>query len=208
MGSGVGVVLQAVFTFCSYALLAVFTQNAVLGRAFGVSRLVKLVGDDAMDSLTFCVLLCAVQLISAPLAFFVNRLWLSEYANKDFVRPLVLVACSVAAFLLVLILVAALFRAPRAKRITAVLPMASFNCCIIGTLLITTVQGFTLGQTLGFALGSGLGYSGVVFIVTEGERKLENDAVPETFRGLPIVLLYLAVLSMAAYGMIGHTLSY
>ncbi|MEG0768877.1 MAG: Rnf-Nqr domain containing protein [Ruthenibacterium sp.] len=208
MGSGVGVVLQAVFTFCSYALLAVFTQNAVLGRAFGVSRLVKLVGDDAMDSLTFCVLLCAVQLISAPLAFFVNRLWLAEYANKDFVRPLVLVACSVAAFLLVLILVAALFRAPRAKRITAVLPMASFNCCIIGTLLITTVQGFTLGQTLGFALGSGLGYSGVVFIVTEGERKLENDAVPETFRGLPIVLLYLAVLSMAAYGMIGHTLSY
>ncbi|MEG1744699.1 MAG: Rnf-Nqr domain containing protein [Ruthenibacterium sp.] len=152
MGSGVGVVLQAVFTFCSYALLAVFTQNAVLGRAFGVSRLVKLVGDDAMDSLTFCVLLCAVQLISAPLAFFVNRLWLAEYANKDFVRPLVLVACSVAAFLLVLILVAALFRAPRAKRITAVLPMASFNCCIIGTLLITTVQGFTLGQTLGFAL--------------------------------------------------------
>ncbi|MEG1744700.1 MAG: hypothetical protein RR215_03855 [Ruthenibacterium sp.] len=44
--------------------------------------------------------------------------------------------------------------------------------------------------------------------MTEGERKLENDAVPETFRGLPIVLLYLAVLSMAAYGMIGHTLSY
>ncbi|MEG2930796.1 MAG: NADH:ubiquinone oxidoreductase, subunit RnfA [Ruthenibacterium sp.] len=208
MGSGVNVVLQAVLDFCGYALLAVFAQNAVLGRAFGVSRLVKLVDDDAMDSLTFCALLCAVQLLSAPLAFLVNRMWLAEYVNKDFVRPLVLAACTTVSFLVVLVIVAALFRAPRAKRITAVLPMASFNCCIIGTLLITTVQGFTLGQTLGFALGSGLGYSGVVFIVTEGERKLQNDAVPETFRGLPIILLYLAVLSMAAYGMIGHTLSY
>ena len=32
--------------FFSYALLAVFAQNAVFTRALGVSRLVQLVGDD------------------------------------------------------------------------------------------------------------------------------------------------------------------
>ena len=38
--------------FFSYALLAVFAQNAVFTRALGVSRLVQLVGDDRTSSCT------------------------------------------------------------------------------------------------------------------------------------------------------------
>ena len=208
MGNGITQVFGALASFCGYALIAVFTQNAVLGRALGVSRMVKLVNDDAMDSLTFCLLLCAVQLVSTPIAFFVNRIWLTGYEHKAFVRPLVLVVCTIAAFFIVLLFVAFVFRLHGAKRIIAVLPMASFNCCIIGTMMITTIQGFDLLQTMGFALGSALGYTGVVFIVTEGERKLQSEAVPETFRGLPITLLYLAILSLAGYGMVGHMLAF
>lgn len=208
MGSAMKPVFEAVLAFSSYAMVAVFAQNVVLGRALGVSRLVKLITDDAMDSLTYCVLLGAVQLVSAPMAFFVNRLWLNEYANKAFVRPLVLVACTVVAFFLVLFVVAAAFPSERAKRVTAVLPMATFNSVIVGTLLITTTQGFTLAQTLGFALGSALGYGFAVLVVTEAERKLQSDAVPETFRGLPITLLYLSTLSLATYGIVGHLLSF
>ena len=36
--------------------------------------------------------------------------------------------------------------------------MATFNTCILGTLLIGTTRNFNLLQTMGFALGSGLGY--------------------------------------------------
>ena len=39
--------------FFSYALLAVFAQNAVFTRALGVSRLVQLVGDDRTSSWLF-----------------------------------------------------------------------------------------------------------------------------------------------------------
>ena len=39
-------VMQAVGVFFSYAVLAVFAQNAVFTRGLGVSRLVQLVGDD------------------------------------------------------------------------------------------------------------------------------------------------------------------
>ena len=39
-------VIQAVGVFFSYAVLAIFAQNAVFTRGLGVSRLVQLVGDE------------------------------------------------------------------------------------------------------------------------------------------------------------------
>ena len=174
-------VLKALSVFFAYAVMAVFAQNAVFTRALGVSRLVKLVDDTTVDSLTFGALLCAVQLISAPLGYFVN-LWLAQYPYRMYIRPLVMVLCSTVAFFIVLLVVVVFFRLHGAREIVAVLPMATFNTCILGTLFISTIQSFSLVQTMGFALGSGVGYVLAVQVVTEGQRKLQSDAVPATFR--------------------------
>ena len=200
-------VLKALSVFFAYAVMAVFAQNAVFTRALGVSRLVKLVDDTTVDSLTFGALLCAVQLISAPLGYFVN-LWLAQYPYRMYIRPLVMVLCSTVAFFIVLLVVVAFFRLHGAREIVAVLPMATFNTCILGTLFISTIQSFSLVQTMGFALGSGVGYVLAVQVVTEGQRKLQSDAVPATFRGLPITLLYIGILALAIYGFTGHMLAF
>lgn len=100
------------------------------------------------------------------------------------------------------------FRLHGAREIVAVLPMATFNTCILGTLFISTIQSFSLVQTMGFALGSGVGYVLAVQVVTEGQRKLQSDAVPATFRGLPITLLYIGILALAIYGFTGHMLAF
>ena len=47
-------VMQAVGVFFSYAVLAVFAQNAVFTRGLGVSRLVQLVGDERCSVLRRC----------------------------------------------------------------------------------------------------------------------------------------------------------
>ncbi len=201
-------VFSAVLEFCLYVLVAMFVQNAVLGRALGVSRLVKLVNDGEMDSLTFCLLLCAVQLIAAPLAYVANDIWLVSSDYSEFIRPLVFAICTIIAFIFTLIIVASLFPTRISKPMLSVLSMATINSCIAGTLLITTIQGFTFVDTLGFALGSGLGYTAVVFILLEGENRMNSDMIPKALRGLPINLLYLAILSIAVYGMTGHMLSF
>mgnify|MGYP000235354381 CR=1 FL=1 len=188
-------VLKALSVFFAYAVMAVFAQNAVFTRALGVSRLVKLVDDTTVDSLTFGALLCAVQLISAPLGYFVN-LWLAQYPYRMYIRPLVMVLCSTVAFFIVLLVVVVFFRLHGAREIVAVLPMATFNTCILGTLFISTIQ------------SSGVGYVLAVQVVTEGQRKLQSDAVPATFRGLPITLLYIGILALAIYGFTGHMLAF
>lgn len=207
MSESIQPIINALATFFSYALIAVFMQNSIFSRALGVSRLVKLVGDDKVDSLTYCLLLCGVQLVSAPLAYLTN-LWLATKEMRYGLRPLVLVACSAIGFVVILLCVVLLLPAERAKKVVAVLPMATFNCSILGAMLLTTTQSFNFGQTMGFALGSALGYGVAVYLVTEGERKLHYEQVPRSLRGLPITLLYIGILSLAICGFIGHMIVY
>ena len=209
MGESITSVLRVLAIFFQYALVAVFMQNAIFSRALGVSRLVKLVDDEAVDSLTFCLLLCLVQCISAPLAYGVNELLLDlPDVNLAYVRPLVLVGCSVVAFVVVLLLVVTVLRPARAKQVAAVLPMATFNCTVLGAMLVTQSQSFTLAQTMGFAIGTGLGYLLAVFLVDEGERKFAQGNVPRMLQGLPIMLLYIGILALAVYGFIGHMITF
>lgn len=207
MMTQIGEVLSACGTFFLYAVMAVFSQNVIFTRALGVSRLVKLVDDDNVDSMTFGLLLCAVQLIGAPIAYAAN-LFLVPLSYRAYLRPLVYVACAGISFFIVLLLVAVFLRNKGAKDIIMVLPMATFNCAVLGTMLIATTQSFSFLQTMGFALGTGIGYVLAVLVVTEGQRKLQNRSVPAPFRGLPITLLYIGVLAVAIYGFTGHMMAF
>lgn len=200
-------VLAASAEFFVYAVVAVFAQNAVFTRALGVSRLVHLVGDDSVNSAAFAGLLTAVQLVSAPLGYYANNL-LRAFEYRTYVRPLVFVLCSTAAFFIVLILVLLIFRSKGAPKLIPVLPMATFNCCILGTLMITTTQSFTLLQTMGFALGTSAGYALALVVVTEGQRRLQNPNIPAPFRGLPATLLYIGIVALAIYGFTGHMIAF
>ena len=62
-------VVSSSAVFFSYALLAIFAQNAVFTRALGVSRMVQLVGDDRTSSALFGMMLCITQVLVAPVAF-------------------------------------------------------------------------------------------------------------------------------------------
>ena len=182
-----------------------FAENAVFSRALGVSRLVKLVDDSTVDTLVFGGLMCAVQLISAPLAKVANSL-IQPFEFRSAIRPLVFILCSAVAFAVVLGLVLLIFKSA-AKDIVAVLPMATFNTAVLGVMLLTATQGFTWAQTMGFAFGSGVGYTLAVVVVTESQRKLRSRAVPAAFKGLPITLIYISILTLAIYAFTGHRLA-
>ncbi len=198
------IVLQNLGTFFAYAVIAIFVQNAVFTRGFGVSRLTHLVSDSATNSMIFCGLLCVGNVISAPLGFFAQQLLAQpQHWYRDYVTPLAFVVCALIA-LLVMALIVLVFRPHNKEEWLDILPMVCLNNAILGPILITSGQNYDFLQTMGFALGSGIGYSIAVLIVSEGEHKMKNNNVPETFRGLPIKLLYVGILSLAIYALTGH----
>ena len=143
--------------FFSYALLAVFAQNAVFTRALGVSRLVQLVGDDRTSSWLFGMQLCITQVLVTPFAWYAGSR-IAPLANRAQLRPLVYIASIAVVCVLehaVLWLAKGL---PHRSALLRIVPLAGLNSCVLGTVLVERTQSFTLGQSLGFGLGSGLGY--------------------------------------------------
>ena len=189
-------VVSSSAVFFSYALLAIFAQNAVFTRALGVSRMVQLVGDDRTSSALFGMMLCITQVLVAPVAFLAGR-FIAPLDNRAQLRPLVYIA-SIAVVCLAEHLVLWLLRSlPRRAQLLRIVPLAALNSGVLGTVLVERTQSFTLG--------SGLGYVLAVLLVTEARHRLRSKAIPKAFRGLPITLVYIGVLALAIYGFTGHS---
>jgi electron transport complex protein RnfA len=206
-------VLQAVFQFLSYAVMAVFAENVVFSRSLGISSLLKLVNDPSAKTWHYCGPVLFVQVLAAPLGWAAHNFlfpWLRRYLPAWLpyaaLRPVIYLSCSTAAMAVVWLILGVL---PHAKRriYREQLPLATFNCCILGTLLICANQNFSLLQTVGFGFGSGLGYLFAVLVVDEGRRRLQAKDVPEAFKGLPSSLIYIGILSLAIYGLLGHAVT-
>ena len=191
-----------------HALYAMLSQNAVFGRGLGSSRLTVLVNDEDGDAGVFCVLLLVVQVFSGVLSWFASRWVLPLLGDvRLHFRPLVLVLCVCAVFFGVFLVVVQLFPTESAKRVVRQLPIAAFNCSVLGTLMLMGNQGYGLAQTVAFSVGSALGYIAALLLMIEGNRKLKKADLPDGFRGLPATLVYLGILSLLIYAFTGHGLS-
>ncbi len=187
---------------------AVFTQNAVLSRGLGSSRLTKLIGDDEKDAWLFAVLLLIIQVLCGTVGWMANRWLVPLFGSfRTHLRPLILALSICTVFFLMFLLSVQLFNLEKARRIVRQLPIAAFNCCIMGTMLLTCSQQYSFGQTVAFSIGSAVGYMLSLLLMQAGSRKLDRSQIPESFRGLPTTLVYLGILSLVFYGLIGHSLA-
>ncbi len=201
--------VNAIVTFFSYALLAIGGQNVIFTRGLGVSNGLRMISDPRKDTVYFCTALTFFQLINSLLAYFIipfiHTTPLAAYAR--FITPVVIVICCAFSYILVIIVLGLVLNKRKFKKIIHSLTTASINSAIVGTIILSLGQGFNLVETVGFALGSSLGYFLAMLLISESERKLNRDSIPANFRGLPVQLIYISVLALAIYGFTGHSMA-
>ena len=202
-------ILNGIVQFISYMVLAVFAENVILARALGVTRLMKLVPDHRAQVWDFCLPLLLVITLSAPAGWAAHDLffpWLRYYLPAwlpiSALRPIVYLTCGIAAMAVAWLLLGVL---PRKLRASCRSHISIYGSIHHATMLICANQNYTILQSVAFALGSGLGYVFAVFIVREGRRRLRSKAISSIFQGLPSSMIYVGVLSLAIYALVGHT---
>lgn len=197
-------VRDAVRILFEYAVIAIFAENVVFSRALGVSRLVQLVGDNRTNSLLFGLVLCVTQFLVVPLSWFAGNI-ITPLPYRAAIRPLTYVACLALVCGAEYLAIRYLKKEELRIQLGRIIPIASLNTCVLGTVLVSRTQAFTLTQSFGFALGGGLGYMLAVLLISEAQQRLRSPDIPAAFRGLPITLIYIGILALAIYGFMGHS---
>lgn len=179
------------------ALLALTAENVLFSGGMGFSRALRAARRPGSIAV-FSLFVTAFSLVSALAGFWLNPL-LSDQPN---LRPAVLTAAAAAAYL---IAAAALrFLLPDFySRWSQVLALAAVNTAVLALPYVQQLYSFSLSQTVGFALGTGAAFFLASLILLNALRVCANPDMPDSFSGLPAMLIYVGILSMAFAGFTG-----
>jgi len=195
------------FLFLATAITALAVENPVFFGALGLERetmFMKSPGAGILLGVIFTWMTTASSLFVAVINHF-----LVGMAYAGVVRPLLyLVGVSVVYVGTVQGLRKLKLKAVVRHRggLEEMLPIATFNTALFGAFYISVSQNFGLFQTIGYALGTGLGYTVAILMIYFARRRLALSPIPRSFQGLPILLVYMGLISLALYGLIGLAL--
>ena len=200
---------NSLMPFFTYSIIAIGAQNVIFSRGLGLSTGLRMINDPRKDTLYFCGALTFFQVLNSVMAYFavplIYKSPLADYAR--FITPVVIVACCAVSYIFVVVLLSIIIKKSTFKKIIHSLTTASINSAIVGTIILSLSGGFNLMETIGFGFGSSIGYLLAMILISEGERKIRHELVPENFRGLPVTIIYISVLALAVYGLTGHTMA-
>lgn len=80
------------------------------------------------------------------------------------------------------------------------LPLITTNCAVLGITFINMIENYSLLGSIVSALGAGLGFTLVLFIMSNIRERLELADSPKSMRGLPIAFLIAVLLGLAFFG--------
>ncbi|MFZ2537570.1 MAG: Rnf-Nqr domain containing protein [Oscillospiraceae bacterium] len=190
----------------TYSMIAIFLENTIFSRALGTSTSLFVVRKN-FSVFLFGLVMTLIITVSSLVAYIINPL-VQNMENKYYVAPAIYVAVIGMVYILFL-LGTSKFIKKRKEEILSMIHVSAFNCAVLGALLLSTNKSeMTLGGFLGFGIGTGIGFTVATYFVGLAYEKLSGDEVPYAFRGFPITLIYIGIVSLAVYGLIGHELPF
>ena len=194
--------MEVLARIVSVAMVSVFVQNAIFDRAFG-SNVVIYASRKNSTVIGFTLGITAMTTIASIISFFVDSALLNTQFGWLFM-PLIYAAIIGAIYVLALFLFWKVF--PKIfRRMRKYVQLAIFNCTVIGALFLNSNYGSDLPSYIGYGFGTGIGFFLACFLLNVAREKLDSDKIPRVFRGYPIMLVYIGVVSLAFYALAGYT---
>lgn len=187
--------METVFTrFLAAALLGIFIENAVFERALGISIvLYSARKTENMKGIFVSVLY--VTTLSSMLTCLTDR-YFSDWQYYNILIPFIYLFIISAVYLLTLVLVWRFFP-DTFKKVKKYVHLAVFNCAVLGALFIQSQIGGTFASYVGYGVGTGVGFLLASYLLGAADSRLNSKTVPAAFRGMPITLIYIGVISLA-----------
>ena len=83
------------------------------------------------------------------------------------------------------------------------LPLITVNCAILGASLFMVIRDYSFIATVGYGLGSGLGWMLAILAMAGIRQKLKSDRIPQGLQGPGITLIIAGLMALAFIGFTG-----
>lgn len=186
----------------SFAMISVFSQNAIFDRAFGSNVAIYASRKDE-HVFGFTVGITAVTTLASIASYFLDRVVLPLEYGYLFM-PLIYIGI-IGIIYIAGLLVLWKFRHNTFRKIKKFAHLSVFNCAVIGALLLNSTYGSDLAGYIGYGFGTGLGFFLACFMLNIAQDRLDSDKIPRVFRGYPIMLIYIGIVSLAFNVLVGYT---
>ena len=183
------------------ALFAILLQNSIFERALGTNILIY-ASRKKEHVVGFTLVITYVTTLASVILWFADK-YLSEYEHIGIYMPLLYILVISIIYIVSLILVWR-FLPNLFKKIKTYVHLSVFNCSVLGALFLNTQSGAGLSGYIGFGIGTGLGFFLAGYLLYIAHPRLNSDLVPAAFRGLPITLVYVGIISLGLYAFVGY----
>ena len=186
------------FKTCTYIILTgVFVNNYVLQRFLGICPFLgvskRINQASGMGFAVILVMLVATAVTWPLQSFVLDKLGLGYLQTIAFIL--------VIASLVQLIEIALKRYIPSLhKSLGVYLPLITTNCAVLGVTISNITDGYGFAESMVSSLGCGLGFLLAMVLFAGVRSRIDDSAIPEAFRGLPVTLIAAALVSLAFFG--------
>lgn len=197
--------METLTAVISAAMVSIFVQNAIFERAFGANVAIYASRKES-HIMGFAAGMTLMTTAASTVTYFLDGLLL-PLKYGWLMMPLVYMAVISALYLIALLGMWRLLPKMFAK-VRKYAHLTVFNCTVIGALFLNSYYGSDIWSYIGYGLGTGIGFFLACLLLNIAREKLDSDKIPKAFRGYPIMLVYIGVISLAFYALVGYTVDF
>ena len=89
------------------------------------------------------------------------------------------------------------------KALGVYLPLITTNCVVLGVAIDSAQKNYTFSETMIYSIGTAVGFLIAIVLMAGIRERIEHNDIPESFKGMPIVLVTAGLMAIAFYGFKG-----
>lgn len=184
------------------ALIGIFIQNSIFERAIGTNILLY-AARKKENIIGIFLGIIYITTVSSVITYFLDR-YFSENEYNNIFMPLLYITVVAAVYILMLVTIWRFFPV-FFKYIKKYVHLAVFNCAVLGAIYLQSTVGSDIGSYIGYGIGTGVGFMAAAYLLYAANERLNSELVPKAFRGMPIMIVYIGVISLALSAFLGYS---
>jgi len=181
-------------------IASIFTNNMILSNFLGMCSFIA-VSNEIKTSLGLGQAVTFVLTFTTILNYFIYYNILVPL-NLEYLRFIVFII-TIAAFVQLVEMIVERYLPNLYYALGIFLPLITVNCAILGVSLFMVIRKYTLLQSIGFSLGSGIGWTLAIVALAGIKQKLKRASVPKGLEGPGITIIVIGLMALAFVGFSG-----